>query len=164
MIGTRRLTLAGAIVALAALGGSPSAQGNRWLVDAPDEKTRLERLESYLRGFDQPMWEVGMRYDHVEQAIADRNWALASYHWDKVKTTIDNGLMKRPARRASAEKIFLGAPWEQLSAALKTADVSAIGPAFDRAKAACEACHVAEKVAFMNDQPMFRRASRRAAK
>jgi len=62
---------------------------------------------------------------------------------------------------ASAEKIFLGAPWEQLSAALKTSDVAAIGPAFDRAKAACEGCHVAEQVAFMNDQPMFRRGPAR---
>jgi mono/diheme cytochrome c family protein len=161
MISTRHLALAGAIVALAALTSSPLAQGNRWLVDAPDERTRFERLETYLRGFDQPMWEVGMRYEHVEQAIADRNWALASYHWDKVKTTIDNGLMKRPARRASAEKLFLGAPWEQLSAALKNADVAAIGTAFDRAKAACQACHVAEKLAYMNDQPMFRRSAPR---
>lgn len=43
-----------------------SSQSNRWLSDAPDEQARLERLERYLRGFDQPMWEVGERYDHVE--------------------------------------------------------------------------------------------------
>lgn len=31
-----------------------------------------------------------------------------------------------------------------------------IGPAFTRAKGAYMACHVAEDVAFINDQPLFR--------
>jgi hypothetical protein len=145
------------VAALVAIGVSVVAQSNRWLADAPDEAARLLRLEQYLRGFDQPMWEVGARYDRVEEALRDGNWALAGYHWEKVKTTIDNGLMKRPARRPNADKVFLGAPWQDLMTALKSENTAAIGPAFERAKAACQACHVAEQVAFMNDQPMFRR-------
>lgn len=65
--------------------------------------------------------------------------------------------MKRPARRGSAEKLFLGAPHEELSGALTSGEATRIAPAFERAKGACQSCHVAEAVAFMNDQPMFRR-------
>jgi hypothetical protein len=35
------------------------------LAGAPNEATRIEHLERYLRGFDQPMWEVGERYQRV---------------------------------------------------------------------------------------------------
>lgn len=49
-----------------------------WLTGAPDQASKDERLERYLRGFDQPMWEVGERYAHVEQALRDGNWALAA--------------------------------------------------------------------------------------
>lgn len=154
---------AGLLVLLASVVGcnrpdahAPPPANAGWLAGAPDEATRVERLERYLRGFDQPMWEVGERYRHVEQALRDENWALAQYHWDKIRTTIEGGLMKRPARRANAERLFLGAPWEALDAALASRQPDHIGPAFARAKGACMACHAAEGVAFMNDQPLFR--------
>lgn len=131
-------------------------QGDGWLTGAPDQQARTERLEEYLRGFDQPMWEIGERYQRVEQALRDENWELAAYHWDKIKTTLEGGLMKRPARRENAEQLFLGAPWQDLDAALATAAPGDIGPAFARAKNACMACHAAEEVAYMNDQPLFR--------
>ena len=31
---------------------------NHWLLDEKDQTKRLEKLEKYLRGFDQPMLEV----------------------------------------------------------------------------------------------------------
>ena len=135
---------------------SASERGNGWLTGAPDQATKDERLEKYLRGFDQPMWEVGERYERVEQALRDENWALASYHWEKIRTTIEGGLMKRPKRRANAEALFLGEPWEALHEALESQDAARIGPAFARAKGACMACHAAEDAPFINDQPLFR--------
>lgn len=62
------------VVVLAAAGlvacdrpASPTpAPGDGWLSGAPDQAARDERLERYLRGFDQPMWEVGERYQRVE--------------------------------------------------------------------------------------------------
>lgn len=102
------------------------------------------------------MWEVGERYGHVEQALRDRNWLLAAYHWEKIRVTIEGGLMKRPKRRANAEAIFLGEPWDDLRNALERQDEQAIAPAFARAKGACMACHAAEQVPFINDQPLFR--------
>jgi len=92
----------------AAPPASPPARGDGWLTGAPDQATKDERLEKYLRGFDQPMWEVGERYERVEQALRDENWALAAYHWEKIQATIEGGLMKRPKRRANAEALFLG--------------------------------------------------------
>lgn len=133
----------------------PKADG--WLTGAETDAVRVERLERYLRGFDQPMWEVGERFEHVEQALRDKNWALADYHWDKIKVTIEGGLMKRPKRRANAQALFLGEPWEQFDQALKSGDASRISTSFNRAKGACMACHAAEKVGFINDQPLFRR-------
>jgi hypothetical protein len=132
------------------------ARGNGWLTGAPDQATKDERLERYLRGFDQPMWEVGERYEHVEQALRDGNWPLAAYHWEKIQATIKGGLMKRPKRQANAEALFLGEPWNGLHEALESHDPKRIGPAFARAKGACMACHAAEQVPFINDQPLFR--------
>lgn len=145
------------MIAVGACSKEPAApKGDGWLTNAPDEATRNERLERYLRGFDQPMWEVGERYQRVEQALHDKNWALANYHWEKIQATIEGGLMKRPKRRANAEALFLGEPWKGLQEALRSEDPERIGPAFARAKGACMACHAAENVAFMNDQPLFR--------
>lgn len=135
---------------------SKAPASSHWLQDAPSDDERFMRLARYLRGFDQPMWEVGERYQRVEQALRDQNWDLAAYHWEKIKSTIEGGLMKRPKRRANAEALFLGQPWQAFNDALKSGDAKQIGPAFGQAKGACMACHAAEKVGFMNDQPLFR--------
>ena len=76
---------------------------NDWLLDAPDDLTRFQLLQRYLRGFDQPMWEVGHRYAGLYDALERENYDLALYHWDKIRTTIRNGYLKRPARRANSD-------------------------------------------------------------
>lgn len=128
---------------------------NNWLTGA-DDKTRAARLELYLGGFSTAMQDTGLRFAHVKQAIADENWELARYHWSKIATAIENGLMKRPARRANAEAIFLKRAWEPLDQALAEKKGEAVQAAFQKAREACMACHAAEKVPFMNDQPLFR--------
>ena len=82
---------------------------NNWLLDADNDTDRFKKLQIYLRGFDQPMQEVGQRYLAFYEAIKERNWGLADYHWDKIKVAINGGLMKRPAsavwnRRAAPGK------------------------------------------------------------
>lgn len=84
------------------------------------------------------------------------NWVLAAYHWHKIRATIEGGLMKRPERRANAEALFLGETWNGMHEALESRDSAGIGPAFARTKGACMACHAAEQVSFINDQPLFR--------
>ncbi len=79
----------------------------RWVTEAANDAERFQRIETYLRGFDQPMWEVGERYEKLYAALLRGNSELASYHWAKIKLTIENGTMKRPARRASADAFLL---------------------------------------------------------
>ena len=49
---------------------------------------------------------AGERYEKLFAALVRGNFELASYHWAKIKLTIENGTMKRPARRANADAIL----------------------------------------------------------
>ncbi|MEE9422782.1 MAG: hypothetical protein V3V50_06455 [Gammaproteobacteria bacterium] len=134
--------------------------GKHWLHEADNDTERFTRLETYLRGFDQPMWEVGHRYEIVHEAIIDKNYELAAYHWKKIKTTIKNGYLKRPARKSSADSMFLNSGvWGSLDEALQGSEHKKIKTAFGVARKTCMACHVVEKVPFMNEQKLFRQTS-----
>lgn len=69
--------------------------------------------------------------------------------------TIETGLAKWPKRAANAKALFLDPVWAEVDAAPKSDDSLKAWVAFDRAKTACMACHIAEKVEFMNNQPVF---------
>ncbi|WDE06152.1 hypothetical protein SG34_004260 [Thalassomonas viridans] len=129
---------------------------NHWLLDEKDEDKRTRKLEKYLRGFDQPMLEVGQRYSSIHQALKDNNFELASYHWKKIRQTIKNGLMKRPARKKNAELILFNNTWQQVFNDFQSHDISRAWQGFDKATSACLSCHAAEKVNFVNNQPLFR--------
>ncbi len=126
-----------------------------WLMGAESDSKRFELLQGYLRGFDQPMWEVGARYKSIHEALERDNFELASYHWDKIKVTIENGYLKRPARQQNADKIFLNASWKEVKEAFESKDRNKARNGFSQAKAACMACHAAESVPYMNNQPIF---------
>lgn len=133
-----------------------SARGpNDWLLAAPDDEARFKLLQRQLRGFDQPMWEVGERFERLHTALGRGNYPLASYHWEKIRTAIENGIAKRPARSANAEALFLKPVWSDVDTDFKSADPARAWAAFERAKVACQSCHEAEKVSHMNDQPLF---------
>ncbi len=129
---------------------------NRWLLDAANDTERFNRLETYLGGFSGPMWEVGYRYQGVFDAIKDGNHDLASYHWNKIGSAMVNGTMKRPARKANADAMFLNGPWKAMTEALSSGEEERIRKSFLEQRQACIACHVAERAPFMNDQPLFR--------
>lgn len=126
-----------------------------WLTGADNDQSRFERLEQYLRGFDQPMWEVGERYQAVHTALSRNNFELAGYHWEKIRTTIENGYMKRPKRKANADAILLNTTWAQVRDAFASRDSRKAWAGFEQARNACMACHAAESVSFMNNQPLF---------
>jgi mono/diheme cytochrome c family protein len=102
------------------------------------------------------MWEVGERYARIHKALDHGNYALAQYHWDKIRATIQNGYLKRPGRRKNADAILLDAVWPAVAGKLDSGDAADAWDGFEQARAACMACHVAEAVGFMNDQPLFR--------
>jgi len=154
--------VAAAMIALIAFGHGSFAQvpegqaaSKRWITEAADDPERFQRIEKYLRGFDQPMWEVGDRYEKLYAALVRGNFELASYHWAKIKLTIENGTMKRPARRASADAFLLTDTWGSVNEALESGDRATAWRGFEKARASCMKCHEAERVGYMNDQPMF---------
>lgn len=126
-----------------------------WIMSAPDDQQRFFRIQTYLRGFDHTMWEVGERYEKLQQAVERNNSGLAQYHWKKIRKTILTGLMKRPKRAENAHALFLDQLWPQANKALKTADPKQMKQALQGIRSACIACHIAEDVAFVNNQPMF---------
>lgn len=128
---------------------------NDWLLAAEDEEARNRLIQQQFRGFDQPMWEVGERYARLHEALERQNTDLAVYHWEKIRTSIENGIAKRPARRANAEQFLLNDTWQEVDADLRSGEPARAWRGFKRAKAACAACHQAEDVAYMNNQPVF---------
>lgn len=128
---------------------------NDWLLSAPDEEERFRRIQTQLRGFDQTMWEVGERFRRIYEALGRDNTEMALYHWEKIGVTVRNGIARRPARSANSEAMFLGANFESIRAGFQARTPEVAWGAFDRARLACQACHVAEKVEFINRQPLF---------
>ena len=155
------------VVALAQTAPSPAppvaapAQKNvnDWLLNAPDDVTRFKLLQTYLRGFDQPMWEVGERYQSIYDALADQNYELAEYHWDKIKATIVNGYLKRPKRQQNSDAMFVKNIWDDVNKDFLSKDPKKAWDAFALTRQACMSCHEAEKVTFMNNMPLFRRTA-----
>ena len=132
-----------------------TSQRPGWIMSAADDEQRFYRIEKYLRGFDQSMWEVGERYQQLKTAISRDNRELAQYHWRKIRKTIINGLMKRPKRAANAHAIFLDQLWPDVNQALTSAKTRQINSVLIRINNSCIACHIAEGVPFVNNQPMF---------
>jgi hypothetical protein len=163
----KRLFAGLAAVAVTAFGlgyavaqNTPKPPSNDWLLDAPDDTERFKLLQRYLRGFDQPMWEVGYRYEGIHDALKRNNYKLAAYHWDKIKTTIENGYLKRPARRANADALlFTSGVWAEVKTAFESGDSAKAWAGFAKARTTCMSCHDAEKLPEMNGQAMFHELS-----
>ena len=134
----------------------PGVMGDGWLLAEESDQARFQRLEGYLGGFSRAMWETGYRFEQVHDAVVRENYPLASYHWGKIRTAIENGYMKRPGRRANADALFLDSAWGKLDQALKDGETTQVKHAYSQARQACMACHVAEQVPFMNEMAVLR--------
>lgn len=137
--------------------GSPAgkARADGWLTGATDDSERFALIERDSRGFDVTMWEVGERYRSIHAALERGNPELAAYHWDKIRTTIENGVIRRPKRGANAKAMFLDPVWGDVRDGFSSGDAARSWSAFERARAGCQGCHEAEKVGYMNNQPVF---------
>lgn len=129
-------------------GASYSTSAN-WLVDLNTTPAQMEAIQKQFRGFDTAMMEVGYRFEATKKAIQEGNYPLASYHWDKIKTAIDNGTIRRPARKSSAETLFLEGIYPQFRDALRTHDSAEINRLFEQVRPSCNACHLDQKVGFI---------------
>jgi hypothetical protein len=144
--------------AFPATAQEPPERSDNWLLDAGDDTERFKRVERMFGGFSTAMQIVGERYARIYDAVAEGNFGLADYHWKKLREAIELGYLRRPAREANAVALFLENPGLSVQDALDSKKKEKARAAFASARLACMACHLAENVPFMNDQPLFRRS------
>lgn len=127
--------------------GAEPAKGG-WLVKLAPE-ARPEAIQRQLRGFETTMAEVSYRYSEMYWGGLDENWGYAAHMQDELRKTLELGLERRPEYRKSAETYLLATALPQVGEAIKKKDVALFKQRIDVLRAACTACHAAEKHAFI---------------
>lgn len=99
------------------------------------------------------MIEVGARYTRLPHEIAADRWELAAYDVHELREVFDDDLLPRawgdnPAMQHEA-KMFLTGPLAALEASARTRDKAGWATTFDATTKACNACHLAAHVAFI---------------
>lgn len=131
---------------------------NNWLLDANDDTERFRRLQVVASGTDIPMWEITYRYEELYVAIQKNNWEMGIYHWEKLRDRMNTAAMKRPARTQNIEGMFVeSGVWKSMHDALTSKAPEKMRAQFQVVRQMCVACHVAEKVGFLNDSSVFMR-------
>jgi hypothetical protein len=121
-----------------------------WLKGSVDE--RFNTVAKHLRGFDMAMMETGHRYAELYWAGMDGNWGYADYQIKKIRTTVQNGLERRPKRAASAET-FLTIVVPALEEAISSKDSGMFWNRFGVLTATCNTCHENEQAGFVHIVP-----------
>lgn len=159
------VAVSGALIAVAqspppAASAAAPRNVDDWLLNAPDDQARFKLLQDQHRGFSASMNEVGLRYSSLYDALGDKNYDLAAYQWAKIKDAIVTGYTRRPKRQPNADATLVKKLFEPTLADIKSSDSARAWSAFAQVRAACMACHEAEKIGFMNNQPLFRRTDK----
>ena len=123
-----------------------------------DSSERWATMSKQLRGLDVAMLEMGYRYDELHWAGADENWPYADYQLTKLRLTLENALVRRPKRRASAEALFVPA-LDEMKRAVARRERAGFDQAFAALTTACNSCHVAEMVPTFHVEPSADRRS-----
>lgn len=111
------------------------------------ELEKLKTIEKHFRGFDNTMVETGYRYQELYWAGQDENWDYANYQLEKIKTTIENGLERRPKRAKSAEH-FLNYVLPEMQKSVHSKDTAIFNKEFQTMTINCNSCHAIEKVPY----------------
>lgn len=131
-----------------------------WLRDADTDTERFRRLEILLAGTEMAMWEIGMRFDNMYDAVLAENWDYVRFNWDKIRARATSALMKRPKRTQNMELMLLDTNWKIVDDQLKSNDPVKIREAFQTARSLCIGCHIAEKMAFFNEHAVFKKTEK----
>lgn len=122
---------------------------SNWLLDTKSNEQKFKAIQKQLRGFDLAMVEVGYRFNTFYFAIKDKNYDLAHYQWDKIKKTIENGIQRRPKRKEKSKTMFLDTRYKTMKEALNKKNEKHIWKEYEKTKQICNACHIAERVPFI---------------
>ena len=129
-----------------------------WLRDANDDTERFRRVEIWAGSVDGEMQMVAHRVEELQIALQKQNWDMGIYHWEKVRAGLRVAAMKRPTRTQNLEAMFLeGGIWHSMYDALQAKDVERSRAELQKVVQTCMACHIAEKVGFLNDSSVFKR-------
>jgi hypothetical protein len=121
-----------------------TVQGN-WIKG--DELEKLKTIEKQFRGFDNAMVETGYRYQELYWAGQEQNWEYANYQLEKIKLTIENGLVRRPKRAKSAEH-FLTYVLPEMQKSVNSKDTTRFNKEFQKMTINCNSCHAMEKMPY----------------
>lgn len=141
--------------ALVAVVAYAQPLGEGWLLGAPDDATRFALLEDDTGGTGRTMFEMSVRFERMYMAVADGDLAIAARYWDSIEGALSRGLVRRADRAETAEAIFY-AVYDEVEAAFESGDIAQARTAFMTAREACMSCHVANDLADINEQRLFR--------
>jgi len=134
---------------------SPS---RNWLRDANDDSERFRRIELWAGAGDLEMQDIAHRLQELHSAIQKENWDMGIYQLEKIRGRMIVAAVKRPTRTQNLEGMFLeNGVYQAMHDALTTKNGERARAEFKRARESCMACHVAEKIGFVNDSAVFRR-------
>ncbi len=129
-----------------------------WLRDANDDAERFRRIELWAGAGDLEMQDIAHRFEELHSAIQKENWDMGIYQWEKIRGRMIVAAIKRPTRTQNLEGIFLeSGVYQSMHDALKAKNGEQARVAFRNAREACMACHIGEKIGFINDSAVFRR-------
>lgn len=130
--------------------GNGYATSSNWLMQIDKNDEKFSVIQKQFRGFDTAMMEVGYRYDAIKKALEAKNYELAHYHLEKIKLSIENGYVRRPARKEASQNFFLSTTYEEFKKALELKNDVQIVNKFNDVKNSCNACHINQNVGFIN--------------
>ncbi len=104
-------------------------------------------IERQFGGFSATMWEVGYRYNVLYWAGEDRNWELAAYQIEKIRSAMENGFERRPAREPSAAS-FMETSLPSLESAVRERDPVLFEDRFLALTLSCNRCHADEGMGY----------------
>lgn len=122
---------------------------SNWLMHMDNNEKKFDAIQKQFRGFDTAMIEVGYRYDAIKKTLETKNYQLAHYHLEKMKLSIENGYIRRPAREKASQNYFLNTTFKEFQEALSLRDANSIVAKFSDMKNSCNACHADQKVGFI---------------
>lgn len=127
-----------------------------WLKGTTNEK--FETISGQLRGLDMTMVETGYRYTELYWAVQDTNWDYAHYQLEKLQSTLEYALVRRP-KRAEPAKTYLTVALPAMEKALDTKDVTVFNTQFIDLTKTCNDCHKSQNVAYFKVMPPVHRQS-----
>jgi len=119
-----------------------------WLMTLKPE-ARMPAIQRQLRGLETTMAEVAYRYGELYFGATGGNWEYAAHMAMTLEQALRLGLEREPARRASAETLFLKTAWPPMLDAIGKKDPALFRERFETLRAACTSCHAAEQHAFI---------------